>query len=320
MHKILLTGGAGFIGSHVLEKLVQHFPESEITVFDKMTYAANYENISHNLLSGRRDLIVGDVCDFKLCKEITKSADIIIHLAAESHVDNSFGNSLVFSKSNVLGTHSLLEAARLNRVPLFIHVSTDEVYGEISEGSFKESDILNPTNPYSASKASADMLVNSYRYSFNMPVITIRANNIYGVRQFPEKIIPKFTLQLIKRTKLTLHGNGKNTRHYLSAKDFANAIIVLVERGKVGEIYNIGSHDEYKNIEIAEMVCNCFSLPVDKNITFTDDRPFNDSRYSLDFHKIKGLGWTQSCNLEKDLPSIIQWYKDNIQRYSDFPL
>ena len=317
MHKIVLTGGAGFIGSHVFEKLAQHYPGSEIRVLDKMTYAADYENISHILERGKRYLTVGDVCDFKLCTEITKEVDIIFHLAAESHVDNSFGNSLEFSRSNTLGTHTLLEAARLNEVPLFVHVSTDEVYGEISEGSFKESDILNPTNPYSASKASADMFVNSYRHSFNMPIITIRANNIYGIRQYPKKIIPKFTLQMIKGIKLTLHGNGQNIRHYLSAKDFANALIILAESGKVGEIYNIGSTEEYKNIEIAEMICDCFSSSTDENIIFIDDRPFSDSRYSIEFDKIKSLGWTQTHNLEKDFPSIVQWYKDNIHRYDN---
>lgn len=320
MNKILLTGGAGFIGSHVFEKLAHQYPSSEIIILDKMTYAADYENISRSIKSGQRVLTVGDVCDFTLCKELTKNVDIIFHLAAESHVDNSFGNSLVFSTSNTLGSHTLLEAARLNEVPLFIHVSTDEVYGEISEGSFNENDVLNPTNPYSASKASADMFVNSYRHSFNMPIITVRANNIYGVRQYPEKIIPKLILQMIRGNKLTLHGTGQNVRHYLSARDFADALILVAESGNAGEIYNIGSSDEYKNIEIAEMICEYFESDKNEKIVFIEDRPFNDSRYSIDFNKLKNLGWVQNYDLRADFPSIIQWYKENAHRYSDVVL
>lgn len=315
MTKIILTGGAGFIGSHVLEKLIEHYPSAEICIFDKMTYAADYENILHILERGKRYLIVGDVCDYRLCTKITENADIIFHLAAESHVDNSFGNSLEFSRSNALGTHTLLEAARLNEVPLFIHVSTDEVYGEISTGAHTETDNLDPTNPYSASKASAEMFVNSYRHSFKMPIITVRANNIYGVRQYPEKIIPKFILQLIKGKKLTLHGTGNNIRHYLSASDFASALILLAMRGKVGETYNIGSKEEYKNIEVAEILCKFFSVNVQNNIEYVEDRPFNDFRYSLNSEKIISLGWRPKYSLEEDADKIIKWYQNNIHRY-----
>lgn len=315
MRNILITGGAGFIGSHVFEKLSEVYPDSNIRVLDKMTYAADYENLFHVLERGKRSLTVGDVCDFKLCVEITKGVDAIFHLAAESHVDNSFGNSLEFSRSNTLGTHTLLEAARMNSVPLFVHVSTDEIYGEISEGSFKETDIPNPTNPYSASKASAEMVVNSYRHSFGMPIITVRANNIYGIRQFPEKIIPKFCMQMINGRKLTLHGNGENLRHYLSVKDFASALIVLVNKGQIGETYNIGSHEGYHNVEIAKMICNQFSISFEDSINYVDDRPFNDLRYDVDFSKMESLGWGRNHNLKDDLPKIAQWYRDNIHRY-----
>ena len=315
MRNILVTGGAGFIGSHIFEKLSEVYPDSEIRVLDKMSYAADYENLYHVLERGKRSLTVGDICDFKLCVKITKGVDAIFHLAAESHVDNSFGNSLEFSRSNTLGTHTLLEAARMNKVPLFVHVSTDEIYGEISEGSFKETDIPNPTNPYSASKASAEMVVNSYRHSFGMPIITVRSNNIYGIRQFPEKIIPKFCMQMIHGRKLTLHGNGENVRHYLSVNDFANALIMLVDKGQIGETYNIGSNEGYQNVEIAKMISAHFATSFEENINYVDDRPFNDLRYDVDFSKIEGLGWKRHHNLRDDLPEIAQWYRDNIHRY-----
>jgi len=316
MRKIVITGGAGFIGSHVVERMAAEFPEAEIAILDKMTYAADIDNIDHMLLRGRRKLHVGDVADFEFALRVTKDADCVLHLAAESHVDNSFGNSLRFTHSNTLGTHSLLEACRVNNVGKLIHVSTDEVYGEIAEGMHIESDGLDPTNPYSASKAAADMLVNSYVHCFKMPIVSVRANNIYGTRQYPEKIIPRFTMLGLTGHKFTLHGNGQNRRRFLAAQDFAAALILLMSKGAPGEIYNIGSDDEFSNLDVARMIAGHLNLRVETQITFVEDRPFNDCRYAIDCSKLKALGWKAERPLTDHLGDVVQWYRDNMDRYA----
>lgn len=313
MSKIIISGGAGFIGSHVFEKIISDYPNEEILVIDKMTYASSFSNINKFINNKNINISVGDLCDFDFCKRVTKNADIVINLAAESHVDNSFESSIIFSKSNVVGTHSLLEASRINKIKLFIHVSTDEVYGEIKEGFHTENDHLNPTNPYSASKAAAEMIVNGYLHSFKMPIIVVRANNIYGIRQYPEKIIPKFIMQSLCNVPFTIHGDGLNTRKYLSALDFADAISILIKKGKIGEIYNIGSTDEYKNLEIIDLISK--ETKNQPSINFVRDRPFNDCRYSVSCKKLENLGWHQKRHLYNDLPNIINWYKNNLEIY-----
>ncbi len=315
MRKIVVTGGAGFIGSHVVERIAAEFPRSPLAILDKMTYAADLDNIAHVLQRGRRKLYVGDLCDLEFCTDVTQDADLVLHLAAESHVDKSFGNSLRFTRSNTLGTHTLLEACRINQVGKFIHVSTDEVYGEIHKGVHVESDPLDPTNPYSASKAAADMIVKGYIRSFNMPIVTVRANNIYGIRQYPEKLIPRFILLGLSGQKLPLHGDGRNRRRFLAAEDFADALVLLVRKGTIGEIYNIGSDAEYANIEIAEMIASRLGLPTAGLFCFVEDRPFNDSRYAIDSRKIHALGWKPTRSLERHLEQVIDWYRKNRSRY-----
>jgi UDP-glucose 4,6-dehydratase len=315
MNKIVITGGAGFIGSHVAEKMVEVYPDAEIHILDKMTYAADFENISHLLKRGQRCLRVGDVCDFEFCLRVIKGSDLILHLAAESHVDNSFGNSFRFTQSNTLGTHTLLEAARVSEVPKFIHVSTDEVYGEIPSGFHKETDILNPTNPYAASKAAADMIVNSYIRSFDLPIISVRANNIYGIRQHPEKLIPRFTLLGLKGLKFTVHGDGSHSRRFLAAKDFAEALALLIGKGEIGQIYNIGSDSEYTTLQIVDMISARLGIAASTMTEFVDDRPFNDCRYAIDCSKMLALGWKQRMSFESHLSEVIEWYKHNMRRY-----
>ncbi|MEM7650449.1 MAG: dTDP-glucose 4,6-dehydratase [Pseudomonadota bacterium] len=317
MDKIVITGGAGFIGSHIVDEFVESYPEAKITVLDKMTYAADIRNIRHHIESKNFELIVGDICDLHTCERALEGADLLIHAAAESHVDNSFGNSLEFSKTNVVGTHSLMETCRQLKTPKIIHVSTDEVYGEVLEGAVDEEAILKPTNPYSASKAAAEMVINGYMQSFKLPVMMIRANNMFGIRQFPEKIIPKFMLMLMQDQKLTLHGNGKNKRHFLAVRDFTNALKILANKGEVGECYNIGTTQEYQNIEIAEMICDLFGLKSDDYITYVEDRPFNDGRYAVTWDKITALGWKPETQLTDQLSDMAQWYLDNIGRYFD---
>lgn len=315
MNKIVITGGAGFIGSHIVDEFAESYPNAKIIVLDKMTYAADIRNISHHIEKPNFDLVVGDICNFETCERVLKDTTLLIHAAAESHVDNSFGNSLEFSRTNVVGTHCLMEASRELAVPRIIHVSTDEVYGEVLKGSAKEETILKPTNPYSASKAAAEMIINGYLQSFKMPIITIRANNMFGTRQYPEKIIPKFMLMLIRNQKLTLHGNGKNKRHYLHVRDFTNALKILHEKGEIGECYNIGTKEEYQNIQIATMLCTLFDLDTKEYITHVDDRPFNDGRYAVKWDKITKLGWKPEQGLKKEMAKLASWYLENFSRY-----
>jgi len=313
--KIVITGGAGFIGSHVVERFVKEYPGAEITVFDKMTYAADVHNIAHLLdwNGGNVKLMVGDLTNFELMKTITAGADLVLHLAAESHVDNSFGNSLNFTITNTVGTHTLLEACRVNQVPKIIHVSTDEVYGEAIGCTHTEDDKLNPTNPYSASKAAADMIVMGYLHSYKMPIVITRANNIFGIRQFPEKLIPKFTMLGLLDQKMTIHGPGTNTRCFLDARDFADAMILLSQRGEIGEIYNVGTDEEYQVLKVAEMISSI--LGIDHRIEHVNDRLFNDGRYSVLTDKIKGLGWIPTRSLKDQLPAVVRWYQLNSNRY-----
>ena len=315
MRRLLITGGAGFIGSHVVERLRAALPESEIVVLDKMTYAADINNIVHLLDDGQTRLVVGDICNLKLCTELLEGVDLMVHLAAESHVDNSFGESLLFTRTNTLGTHTLLEACRINKVPRILHISTDEVYGEILSGEAEESAHLNPTNPYSASKASAEMVVKSYISSFHLPIVVVRANNIFGVRQYPEKLVPRCCLSLIKGEKIPIHGSGEYRRRYLAAEDFAAAIELLVNKGVIGEAYNVGSDEEYTNLQVAEMVCAAFDYNIDDCVEFVSDRPFNDQRYSISTEKIRALGWQRTLSLKDELGRVVDWYRTNAHRY-----
>lgn len=312
INKILITGGAGFIGSHVYDHFSKVFPEAEIRILDKLTYAANLKNIPSVNKNQKHNLIIGDICDLDLCLKHTQDIDLLLHLAAESHVDNSFEESMIFSKTNCLGTHSLMEAAKRNKVKKLIHVSTDEVYGENIDSEFIESDSLNPTNPYSASKAAAEMIVKSYYTSFNLPVTIVRANNIYGIRQFPEKIIPKFISRALNNLNLQIQGDGTNKRHYLSALDFASALEVICKKAFSGEIYNIASDLELSNLEVAKLISNLIRNNDNlENIEFVQNRPFNDSRYAVDDSKLRNLGWKPIRSLIKDLPEIIKWYDQN---------
>jgi len=311
MRRILITGGSGFIGSHVTERICAAYPEAEVVVLDKMTYAADVHHILPLIANDRVQLVVGDVCDYDVCRRVIKGCDVVIHAAAESHVDRSFQNSMVFTRSNTLGTHTIMETCRELKVQRIIHISTDEVYGEMLDGSCDESQILNPTNPYSASKAAAEMIVNGYRHSFKIPVLMVRANNIYGIRQYPEKLIPHTIMSLITGRKIQLHGNGANIRHYLAAKDFAHALVMLIECGESNEIYNIGSPDEFTNNDVARMVCKEYGADFDTSIEYVTDRPFNDRRYSISWEKITKLGWRPQHSLPVDLAGIVTWYKEN---------
>ncbi|KAK6950286.1 hypothetical protein Daesc_008612 [Daldinia eschscholtzii] len=243
--------------------------------------------------------------------------DTIFHFAAQSHVDLSFGNSYGFTHTNVYGTHVMLESAKKVGVKRFIHISTDEVYGEVKDDDddLMEASILSPTNPYAASKAAAEMLVHSYMKSFKLPVIIVRSNNVYGPHQFPEKIIPKFICLLNRQRPTVLHGDGSPTRRYLYAGDAADAFDTILHKGTLGQVYNVGSHDEISNIELCRMVLKEMGIPhesqedFNKWVKYTHDRPFNDHRYAIDATKLRRLGWDQKTTFADGLKITVDWYK-----------
>ncbi len=308
---MLITGGAGFIGSHFVKYMVKKYPEHQFINFDKLTYAGNLDRLEDIQNEPNYRFIKGDVCDLNFLCYILKDVDIIFHFAAESHVDNSFGDSLNFTKTNTLGTHILLEAARTNGVKKIFHISTDEVYGDILEGSFVEKSILNPTNPYSASKAAAEMVALGYIRTYKLPIIVVRGNNVYGPYQFTEKVIPKFVSRIINGEKVTIHGDGSNIRTYIHVQDFCDAVHTIFLKGEMGGVYNIGTSEEISNIELAKKILA--HMGKDENwIEFVTDRPFNDRRYSIDTTKIMNLGWKPKIFFDRGLEETIRWYKENI--------
>lgn len=315
---IFITGGAGFIGSNFINIFFDKYPNTKIINFDALYYCANQNNIKKNIrISKNYQFINGNLQSYDLLKYIFQSNSIthIIHFAAQSHVQTSFTDSIQYSKDNVLGTHNLLEIARLycSNLERFIHCSTDEVYGEslvdLEEKQKTEQSILCPTNPYAASKAAAEMLVLSYYHSFNMPIIITRGNNVYGPNQYPEKVIPKFIEQLKNNKKVTIQGDGTCIRAFLHSYDTANAFISIFEKGNIGEIYNIGCDEgmEYTILDLAKILINKIQKTedFDKWITYIEDRPFNDKRYYISNKKLKDIGWKISINLDEGLNMLI---------------
>lgn len=307
MKKFLISGAAGFIGSHVCEHIAKRFPKAEIVAIDKLTYAGNKFFLKKLLNKKNFIFIKSDISDTNKYISHLNNTDCAINIAAESHVDNSFRNSIKFTKTNTLGAHIFLQNCINRKAKKVIHISTDEVYGNKIKGTSHETDSMNPTNPYSASKAAAEMIINSYKYVYKKDIIIIRANNIYGTRQFPEKLIPSCIVSLLKNKKIPIHGNGKNLRHYLSIYDFCNALTIIVKKANKG-VYNIGTEDSYKNIQIAKKICQLMNK-LFSNIKFTKDRSFNDRRYSISSKKIQKLGWKPKRKLFDELEIIVEWYK-----------
>ena len=317
LKKIFITGGAGFIGSHVSETFFKNFTKSKIIILDKLTYAGNKSFISSILKSKRVKFIKCDINNTKKYSNLLKNCDLAINVAAESHVDNSFVSPLNFTKTNSLGAHAFFLECIKKGVKKILHVSSDEVYGEKLAGTCYENQLVNPTNPYSASKAAAEILINSYKYTYKKEIIIVRANNIYGIRQYPEKLISTSIVNLIKNKPIPIHGKGKNIRFYLSAEDFSNALVLLVKKKDKGT-FNIGSNFYERNINIANHICKFFNKNPKKFIKFTKDRLYNDKRYSVSSKKIRKLGWVPKRNLIKDLPVIIEWYKKNYKIFKKY--
>lgn len=321
MRNVMVTGGCGFIGSNFINYFVREHPEATVFNVDKMDYCANMNSVEKEVVdSGRYQFIRGNICTSDYMLYIMRSCEIdtIVHFAAASHVDNSFGNSLSFTTNNIQGTHSLLECARVyGKIEKFIHVSTDEVYGEVTQ-SQSEGGFLNPTNPYAATKAGAEFLVKSYHISFGLPCIITRGNNVYGKYQYPEKVIPRFAMLRYFNMKLTIQGDGSNTRTFIHAEDVARAFDVIVTKGVIGEIYNIGSTTEVSVQDIAERVVREVHairnpdskevIEVEDHIERIRDRPFNDTRYDIDTSKLIALGWKEEIPFEEGFSSTVRWY------------
>ena len=305
---ILVTGGAGFIGSNFVRYLLNETSYRVINL-DKLTYAGNLRNIKDLRGDTRHRFVKGDIRNRKLADSLVGKVDAVVNFAAESHVDRSIRTPQIFFETNVLGTQVLLEACRKVRVR-FEQISTDEVYGSRAEGSFRETDLLNPSSPYSASKAAADLLVNAYYVTYGLDVTVTRSTNNYGPNQHPEKLIPRLITSGLRGKPLPIYGSGKNVRDWIFVEDNCRAIQFVLEKGEKGQIYNIAGGNERENIGIAAQILRRLSLP-ETMIEHVPDRPGHDFRYSLDCEKIHHLGWRPQVPFEDGLEKTIDWYRSN---------
>lgn len=312
MMKILITGGAGFIGSNFVRYMLDKYPDYEIINLDVLTYCGNLENLSGLENNSNYSFVKGNISDKELVNEITKDMDYIINFAAESHVDRSIEDPEIFINSNILGTQVLLDAAKKYNIKKFLQISTDEVYGSLGkDGYFREDTPLAPNSPYSASKAGADLMVRAYNKTFGVPVNITRCSNNYGPYQFPEKLIPLMISNALENKSLPVYGDGMNIRDWLHVYDHCTAIDLVLHSGKVGEIYNIGGNNEKANIEIVKLILK--NLRKDESlIEYVKDRLGHDRRYAIDSSKIqKELGWKPKYTFEKGISETIQWYLGN---------
>jgi dTDP-glucose 4,6-dehydratase len=313
--RMLVTGGAGFIGSNFVRmalngKLGQ---VDQIIVLDKLTYAGKEENLGSALRSPKLNFIRGDICDFEQVLASSRGVDAIINFAAESHVDRSISSSREFIRTNVLGTQTLLDAAISNDISRFVQISTDEVYGSTSEGSWDEKQPLLPNSPYSASKASADLLVRSYNKTHGLNTSITRCSNNYGPYQYPEKIIPFFVLKLLNGEKVPVYGNGLNIRDWLHVDDHCRGIDIVLRKGEPGEIYNIGGGTEMTNIELTLKILSSLGLSED-HLEYVTDRLGHDLRYSVNWDKIAEIGYKPLVSFDQGLLDTISWYKERFTK------
>lgn len=309
--KLLVTGGAGFIGSNFVQHLLREHPDYDVVVVDKLTYAGNLANLEGALQNPRLQFVRLDICDPAI-QEVTQGCEAVAHLAAESHVDRSIENAADFVRTNVEGTWRLLEACRQTKVGRFVHVSTDEVYGSLGpSGKFTETTPLAPNSPYAATKAASDLLVLSYVHTFHFPAIVTRCSNNYGPYQFPEKFIPLMIAQALSGQKLPVYGDGQNVRDWIHVSDHCRALELILHRGREGEAYNIGGDSEMKNLDVARRILRTLGLP-GSLIEFVADRPGHDRRYAMDCQKLqRELGWSCQWSFEEGLKETIRWYQEN---------
>ena len=306
--KILVTGGSGFIGSNFVRHVLATHPDHAVVNLDKLTYAGNPENLRDVESDRRYRFVHGDICDAAAVRDAMAGADAVVHFAAESHVDKSNLGADEFLRTNVNGTFTLLDTARELKVGRFVQVSTDEVYGSIARGAAREGDLLNPSNPYAASKAAGDLLARSYWTTHGLPVIITRSSNTFGPYQYPEKVTPLFITNGIEDRPLPLYGDGRNVRDWLYVLDNCEAIDLVLHRGRDGEIYNIGGGTEVENAELTRRILRLLGKP-ESLIQPVRDRPGHDRRYALDSSRIHDLGWTPRHSFDAALEATVAWYR-----------
>jgi len=316
---LLVTGGAGFIGSNFVRYWFERHPDDRITVLDALTYAGHLENLEDVKDNPNFAFVQGDIRSADDVAKPVEEADIVVNFAAESHVDRSIAEPEAVLTTNVLGVFTLVEAAKKSGVERFIQISTDEVYGDIAEGSSKETDLLEPSSPYSAGKAGGEQLARAYYRTYGVPVIVTRGSNTYGPYQQPEKLVPLFVSNALEGKQLPVYGDGKQVRDWLHVMDHCSGIETVIQKGAPGGIYNIGGSNEHTNIEITRMIIQVISKslggdmmsPPNDLIKYVEDRPGHDRRYSLDSTKLLGLGWKRTHVFETAMPATIRWYMDN---------
>ncbi len=312
MKTVLVTGGCGFIGSHFIKGFLKSHPEWKVVNLDKLTYCGNRENTRELEKDARYQFVQGDICDAAVVKKVMADADAVVHFAAETHVDRSIENADDFLMTNVFGTRNLVEAARKSKVKRFIHISTDEVYGSLATGAAKEDDRLHPTSPYSASKASSDLIARAYWLTYKFPVIVTRSSNNFGPNQFPEKVIPLFVTNLLEGKKVPLYGTGENRRDWIYVEDNCAGLEKVFDHGEPGEVYNVGAGAEITNKELTFIILKNMGFGPDK-INPVEDRLGHDFRYAVDTSKLSKLGFKLKCSFEDGIKKTIQWYRDNPQ-------
>jgi len=306
--RILVTGGAGFIGSNFVRHVLTTHPDDSVVNLDKLTYAGNPENLADLKDDSRYQFVKGDIGDGALVRDLMAGVDAVVHFAAETHVDRSNADPAEFLRTNVTGTYILLEAARERKIGRFVAIGTDEVYGSVTRGASREVDPLNPSNPYSASKAAADLLARAYWITHRLPVVVTRSSNNFGPYQYPEKMIPLFVTNALEGKPLPLYGDGKNVRDWLYVADNCAAVDLVLRKGKDGEIYNIGGSNEVENIVLTRQILRLTGKP-ETLITPVADRPGHDRRYALDSGKTKALGWKPAHPFPAALEKTVAWYR-----------
>jgi len=308
--KLVVTGGAGFIGSNFIRHVLAAHADDSIVNLDKLTYAGNLKNLADVADSPRYRFVHGDVCDAKMVRDVLRGADAVVNFAAESHVDRSLVEPDAFLRTDVFGVFTLLEAVRELSIPRLVHISTDEVYGSLATGSARESDPLRPSNPYSASKAGGDLLALAYWQTHRVPVVVTRSSNNFGPFQYPEKVIPLFITNALDDQPLPLYGDGRNVRDWLYVVDNCTALDLVLRKGKDGEVYNIGGGHEVENIVLTRDILRLTGKP-ETLIRPVKDRPGHDRRYSVDSKKVRQLGWTPKHPFGKALETTVAWFREH---------
>ncbi len=310
MKKLLVTGGCGFIGSNFIRYFLKRSPSWAVINLDKLSYSGNVKNLDDFKGSSRYKLVKGDICDKKLVLKVMKGVDAVVHFAAETHVDRSIESADDFLKTNVIGTTVMLEASRELKIKRYVHMSTDEVYGSIAKGYAAEDWKLLPNSPYSASKAAGDLLVRSFQKTFNHPAMIVRCTNNFGPYQFPEKVIPLFITNLLEGKTVPLYGNGKNRRDWIYVEDACQAVYLVLTKGKSGETYNAGAHQEISNLELTNAILKHFGKGKEM-IRYVADRLGHDLRYAVNINKLKKLGFKMKWNFKRGLAATTKWYQEN---------